>query len=51
MNKEMIWTSWKDIATLPEFPNCQLFQFKILMEGKNSEAKINGFRLEVLSHV
>ena len=50
-NKELIWTTWQNVNELPEFTDCQLFQFKIIMNSSKQKAMINAFRFEVLSNV
>lgn len=45
---EYVWSTWSNTAANPEFYNCQLFQFKILMTGRNSQLKIKEFKFEVL---
>ena len=45
---EYVWTPWKNTEDKPEFYDCELFQYKICMKGKNSRLKILAFEFEVL---
>ena len=47
-NGEYVWGSWKNTADNPGFNNCELFQFKIVLQNKAARLKINGFEFEVL---
>ena len=47
-NGECIWGEWKDTQISPTFNNLELFQFKIVMKGKNARLRIRGFEFEVL---
>lgn len=47
-DEEYVWGEWKDIKDNPIFPNCELFQFKIIIKGIDSKLKIRGFTFEVL---
>lgn len=50
-NGEIIWSTWQDTKSFPDFTNCQLFQFKIIMSNKQQKAIIKAFRFEVLANV
>lgn len=45
---ECIWSEWKDTKNRPFFNGYELFQFKIVMKGKNTRLRIRGFEFEVL---
>lgn len=45
---ECIWSEWKDTKNNPIFNGYELFQFKIVMKGKNTRLRILGFEFEVL---
>lgn len=49
INEELVWTGWTDVELHPDFENCQLFQFKIVLDNSKQYAKIDGFRFSVLA--